>query len=388
MRYAPGFAMLLVTALPLLAQDQPDPVFDEAIDVRVVNVEAVVTSRNGERVRGLSKDDFRLLVDGREVPIEFFNEITDGKMANGEAAEPEVVGRRVLVFFDDSFAIRSQRNIVLDQIEARLTRLSPHDQVAIAAFDGKKLDRLADWTSDGSRIAAALAVERARETDGLTPRVHLRMGFPDYGERMNKAINAAAAAMRGLSAPPGRKVMLLLTGDWPLFETPTYRSLNARRTWTDTAGEEVFRPLIDTANLLGYTLYPVDLPGVSTNPGVDADSMRPISGRGVSSGWELMTDYALNFLAQETGGKAAINSARLEALDRMAEDTGSYYWLGFTPNWKANDEHHSIELKARKRGLRVRTRNGFTDLSCQDQVVLSAEGTIVSTPCEAPASKP
>lgn len=333
MRYVLILAALLATALPLLAQKQPDqPAFDEAIDVRVVNVEAVVTGRDGERVRGLTKEDFRLL-------------------------------------------------------EASLTRLSPHDRIAIAAFDGKTLVRLADWTSDSRRISAALAAERARETDGLTPRVHLRMGFPDYGDRMSRAIDAAAAAMRGLPAPPGRKVMMLLTGDWPLVEIPTYGSLNARsRTWTDTAGEEMFRPLIDTANLLGYTLYPVDLPGFASGAGPGVEAMAPGPGTGlITSGWEMLTDYALNFLAQETGGKAAINSARLEALDRMAKDTGAYYWLGFTPDWQANDEHHRIELKPRQRGLRVRTRNGFTDLSCQTQVVLSEEGTLVSSPCVTPA---
>jgi VWFA-related protein len=172
----------------------------------------------------------------------------------------------------------------------------------------------------------------------------------------------------------------------PLVEIPTYGSLNARsRTWTDTVGEEMFRPLIDTANLLGYTLYPVDLPGFTSGAGPDVQAMAPGPSSGlITSGWEMMTDYALNFLAQETGGKASINSARLEALDRMAADTGTYYWLGFTPDWKADDQHHRIELKARPRGLRVRTRNGFTDLSCQTQVRLSEEGTLVSSPCETP----
>ncbi|MFY9825785.1 MAG: hypothetical protein WAM82_30705, partial [Thermoanaerobaculia bacterium] len=40
--------------------------FGESIDVRVVNVEAVVTNRKGGRVPGLTAADFRLLVDGRE----------------------------------------------------------------------------------------------------------------------------------------------------------------------------------------------------------------------------------------------------------------------------------------------------------------------------------
>ena len=63
---------LFVLLLPLLAlapgaraADDTPPSFGESIDVRVVNVEAVVTDRQGHRVSGLKPEDFRLRVDGR-----------------------------------------------------------------------------------------------------------------------------------------------------------------------------------------------------------------------------------------------------------------------------------------------------------------------------------
>ena len=61
----------------------------ESIDVRVVNVEAVVTDRRGHPVRGLAAADFQLLVDGREVPIDYFTEIRDGQAAAAAAAAAE-----------------------------------------------------------------------------------------------------------------------------------------------------------------------------------------------------------------------------------------------------------------------------------------------------------
>jgi hypothetical protein len=69
----------LSLALPLAAQTPPSeiPVLDETIDVRVVNIEAVVTDASGQRVRGLSAGDFRLLVDGQEVPVEYFTEVEE-----------------------------------------------------------------------------------------------------------------------------------------------------------------------------------------------------------------------------------------------------------------------------------------------------------------------
>lgn len=399
MRYGPMLAVLMVTALPLLAEEPADqPAFDDVIDVRVVNVEAVVTSRNGERVRGLTKDDFRLLVDGREVPIEFFNEVADGRMMSGAGADssagaggsepqPEMVGRSVLVYIDDSFTIAAQRNMVLDQIAASLSRLSPRDEVAVTAFDGKTLKLLLGWTRDAEEISKVLGVAKARKPDGLTARVHKEQEFPDLGDRLSDAVNAAAAAMRGVTEPEGRKVMLLLSGGWPLTEVPARYYARGRRPDWDIEGEEVFRPLIDTANLLGYTLYPVDVPGMTSGAGPDVMQEAPIANLPITSVEDGANDYALNFMAEATGGKAAINSARLEALERMAADTGTYYWLGFTPDWKADNQVHRIELRPKRRGLRVRTRNGFTDQSCQDQVVLSEEGTIVSTPCT-PQAKP
>ena len=75
--------VLLALAAPLAAQqpapEEPASIFGETIDVRVVNVEAVVTDRQGNRVTGLGPGDFRLRVDGKEVPIEYFTEVRGGQ---------------------------------------------------------------------------------------------------------------------------------------------------------------------------------------------------------------------------------------------------------------------------------------------------------------------
>lgn len=440
MRYAPICAVLLATALPTSAQDQPSqPAFDDVIDVRVVNVEAVVTGRDGERVRGLTKDDFRLLVDGREVPIGFFNEVTDGALVAAEggqtaeaAPEPEAVGRRILVFVDDSFGIAPHRNAVLERIGKSLDRLAPQDQVAVVAFDGRKLDLLSEWTADRTRISAALETASGRRAHGLFVQAQLReinrslgaltavQGFTplpvpttegepagrfgqgydgtafqetgggvtiDIPALLSQVVAASAAAMRAMPVPEGRKVMLLLSGGWPLLDLTTTTGLLEERDlsqdWRDSfgsVGAALFGPLVDTANRLGYTLYPVDMPGLGVGSGADVRDNDFSSARMVSSPWDQATDAALSFLAQETGGRAAVNSARLEALDRMAEDTRSYYWFGFTPAWKADDRHHRIEVVTRRPGLRVRARNSFTDLSRRTEMAMSTESLLLFGP--------
>jgi hypothetical protein len=107
-----------------LAQAPPAeiPVIGETIDVRVVNVEAVVTDASGKVVRGLAARDFRLLVDGREVPVEYFTEVEEGtSVAPGGAAAAstapvsagEEVGRSYLIYVDDSFSLSNRRNDLL-----------------------------------------------------------------------------------------------------------------------------------------------------------------------------------------------------------------------------------------------------------------------------------
>src|SRR3954470_16244688 len=111
------FGLLGLGTLALGAQEMPPALpgntFGASVDVRVVNVEAVITDAQGNRVRGLSAADLKLEVDGREVPIEYFSEIEEGRPvqtpsaaspaaegapAVAAAASPAPQGRSLLVF--------------------------------------------------------------------------------------------------------------------------------------------------------------------------------------------------------------------------------------------------------------------------------------------------
>src|SRR5437763_312729 len=178
---AAALALGLSPALGAQQQTPPSPqpeVFSESIDVRVVNVEAVVTSRGGERVRGLTAGDFRLLVDGREVPVDYFAEVAEGAAVTASGAgapvtKGEEVGRNYLVFIDDSIAIQSQRDDLLKQVKLDLNLLRPADRMAVLAFDGLHIEILSPWTMDTAALAAALEQARQRPTRGAVARVHL-----------------------------------------------------------------------------------------------------------------------------------------------------------------------------------------------------------------------
>ena len=380
------FFFLTLTGLQAVRSQPPQsappdaPVFEEAIDVRVVNVEVVVTDADGKRVRGLGPADFRLLVDGREVPLDYFSEIADGRAAIPPAAAPAVggpaepvapaepVGRSYLVFVDDSFSVASPRNDVLGRLADDLGLLGPADRMAVLAFDGQRIDVLSPWSADRAVLAQALRAARERPARGnqlisgnrsmerdedITLDAALTMEYtakeirdmlgtlgkrvnPEARTQLGRTALAMAGALRGFEVPPGRKVMLLLSGGWSLTVAP-----------------KLFGPLVESANRLGYTLYPVD---------VAQGDARILRG--------------LDQLAAETGGRVA-NSVRQDVLRTVAEDSGSYYWLGFSPSWKGDDTSHAIQVEARRPDLKVRSRRGFSDLSPRTEVARKAESVLL-----------
>lgn len=370
---------LLGLALPLHAQEIP--IVGETIDVRVVNVETVVTNASGERVRGLTMADFRLLVDGKEVPVEYFSEIEEGTSVKAAPGAPvaagEEVGRSYLVYVDDSFSLANRRNAVLDKLESDLSLLHPADQMALLAFDGAHLSVLCPWTGDTGTLRKALEQARQRPATGgdmLAKQRALqvdvdwigdisgsigtgdsdRVGGPKINEveellkpmakrispeartQLGKTTGAALAALRGFETPPGRKVMLLLSGAWSLSVAP-----------------RLYSPIVHAANQLGYTVYPVD-----------------------ASQSDAVEITALDSLARATGGRVIVSAAN-DAFRQVVDDSGSYYWLGFTPSWKANDSQHQVTVEARRPGLKVRSRNAFSDLSRRTETALKAESVLL-----------
>jgi VWFA-related protein len=353
------------------------PVFDDVIDVRVVNVEAVVTDGKGDPVRGLKAEDFRLLVDGREVPVEFFTEVEEGSARAAGAASPvpagEAVGRNYLVFIDDSFSVSGARDKALQDVERDLALLGPEDRMAVLAFDGGAISVLARWTGDRAALAAALAEARRRpargnrtiahnralqsdvnmvsgsgamisdgDTNPLTNTIDRIMEAlsgrisPESRAQLGRSAPAAASALRAFEAPPGRKVLLLFSGAWSV----------------GVAGA-LYAPMIEAANRLGYTIYPVEV----------ANS-------------ESQAVTAFDGLARLTGGRAVVSS-KGGPFQEVVADTGTYYWLGFTPAWKADDRGHRVAVEVRREGLKARSRGTFSDLSRQTSNAMKSESVLL-----------
>ncbi|MCY3969485.1 MAG: VWA domain-containing protein [Acidobacteria bacterium] len=377
---------MLLAALPAAAQEAPLPnLFSDVMDVRVVNVEAVVTDRKGNRVLGLEAGDFELLVDGEPVPIDYFTEIDEGlavaSQDDGAESVPsltpdEPVGTNFLIFIDELFAIRRQRDGFLNRLERDLALLDPSDQVAIVAFDGYNVTRLTDWTNSRHKMEEAIGQARERKALGLT-RI---LGLGNLEDQIRRTVMAATASIRSLADVPGRKVMLLLVETYCAPNRSwAFSSFWQEGTCWESVGN-VYEPLVTTANLVGYTVYPVDMAGLRPTFGLDPGTGALLMNTSVE-----VPEAALWFLAHETGGKAMINAYRKVALAETVADTRSYYWLGFEPPRDKNDMRHDIEVRVvGRQGLRVRTRTHYLDMSRSAEFTMLVEGSLMfgSTPGE------
>lgn len=424
------FLLLLTAAGPLVAQtpvvlEAPArvQVFEEAVDVRVVNLEAVVTGLRGQRMKGLKSQDFLLIVDGVETPVTFFAEVDEKSRAfpgtlpveagqnsaDAPVAETTWQNRNILVFLDETTMVKARRDFVLHSISKQLESLAPGDRMAVAAFDGSRLEVLSDWTDDRTRLSATFKAIEDRETLGIQGEVSRRLlaserlfdaqkaevsaafvtrpfgdsapdiagllpsdlptsgivrQFPTAGElpanlydpsdRTVEVGEAVAAAMRGMPATSGRKMLLLLTEG---FLDPAFG-----------------RPVVYEANRLGYSLYPVDVQGLDSfqtrNDAEFQGARQEI--QFIRTGRDRERDLTLGAMATSTGGKASLGADRLTALEGLIGDSAVYYLLGFSPTWRGDNRRHKIELFARRPGLKVRAREGYDDLSRRTWLRLEA----------------
>lgn len=413
---------LVACARPSRAQppvaDASQRTFGEVIEVSVVEVEVVVTDAAGERVPGLDRDDFRLRVTGREVPIDFFDEVRDGRLipaatdaedgsaaapATPAAAEPAPV--RYLVFLDDYFTDRRYRAAMIDRVAGELGALRPDDRMAVVRFSGRGLEVLVDWTGSAIELERVLREARKMPTSDLERETRLST-FVDPTEQVRllarqieDTVDAVVAAMRGYSDVPERKVLLLASSGWPLQLWPLgasrrlsgddppdraepltedvdldSREGRARSEAGRLGGRPLIAPVSDAANLLGYTIYSLHLGGHQATP--DAGARTTVGGADVEA---LEPFTSLQFVADETGGRVVAYAQAVERpFDQVAEDTATYYSLGFRAPMIGDGERREIAVEVLRPGLRVRHRRGYRDLTRGERADLETEAALLT----------
>jgi VWFA-related protein len=120
-----------------------------------------------------------------------------------------------------------------------------------------------------------------------------------------------------------------------------------------------FDQLLQRANRANVSFYPVDFRGlvVFDEPIGPAPPPPPsVDAARLSSRQETLRTLALN-----TDGQAILNTnATDKALERVVQDTGAYYLLGYySTNTKLDGRFRRLRVRVKREGLEVRARPGY-----------------------------
>ncbi len=275
---------------------------------RLVAISAVVKSKDGEPKTGLTKDDFVLKQDGREVPIRYFSQGSDLPLTI--ALMVDTSGSQRTFIGDESLASDVFISTMLGRKE---------DRAMLVEFDtGVRL--LQGMTNSANALHLALS--------GLSPHASA-VG----GTLLNDAVYVVAKNV--LAKETGRKAMVILTDGG---DNGSHRSLAE-------AIEQAQRGDVQIYSIL-YSVFE------SFN---DSGGVRSA---GKDPGLE-----ALQKLSESTGGRVFTVSRTMGLRDifaQIGEDLRLQYELGYTPAADTQpNSYHKLELKAKDKKLTVQARKGF-----------------------------
>ena len=315
--------------------------------VNVVSLLATVRDAKGKIIHDLVQDDFSIQEDGRPQSIRYFSQQSDLPLTLGLLLDTSGSQTRVL---------DRERNASHDFFEHVLRE--DKDKAFLIHFD-REVELLQDLTSSRKELEAALRDadrpqlnRRSAGGGGGTPqgRGQGRGGFGG-GTAMYDAIFLAADEI--LKKQQGRKAVVLLSDGVD----------NGSKTSITGAIESAQR-----ADMLVYSIRFAD-EGNRSPVGFGAPGIGRGGRRGGGGGRfpqpqrrePVDGKKILERISQETGGGyfEVSNKMPLDKIyDQIEEELRNQYSLGYTPD-KPNGGYHKILVSVKRKGLTVRTRDGY-----------------------------
>ena len=403
--------MLLAAVSAVAAGTTPGgaPPLIERVTSEIVLIEVYATDAWGGPVRGLTKEDFTLEVEGHRRPIASleFHEIQSAPAAPaalpatgpgpgvaaglgsapapGAAAPQSAVPagpraantmgsgwpRRFAFFFEDNVSgpidLTQARQAADKLLE---TGLTPTDQVALVSYD-QRLRLLHDFTTDRGALRSALArslKDASRFSDfpaedellhedfdsNPTP-AHLAALCEQERKRMSSSLRAVESLVTSLSQWRGYKAIVFMgdgfsdppmTDLWRRLERTTGQGQgNTLFQGTCILGDEV-RQILRAASAAGVVIDTIQ------TTGLDVDEDKKASDK----------EGTLRTLSFNTGGTFSNSNDFAGALRAVERDSAALYVLGYEPVEKADGRFHSVIVRCRKEGVSLRYRRGFARL--------------------------
>lgn len=432
------FAALLIMTLPVAAQqgsetdkkadgNELDSVFFDVSNINVVNVDVFVTDKQGNPVTGLTKDDFLVYESGDPVEVTNFYAVANGRPTTGgesvapldandiesprahlEELLPEEEQLNLIIYLDNKNLHPSTRNRVLNRMHRFLrSELSRGDRVMVVSYD-QSINVRQPFTTDMDLVEEALD-----EISGLSGSATLRdaerrnvmediqdaqdgfgaLGFArSYADsvytEMNFTFRGLEKQVSVLSGLTGRKAILYISDGLPrtvgedifLFVDELYPRVNARLEAAAFDFTTKYRQLVTKANSSDVTFYTLEATGLGAHQSISAEFGGTEQGGGlafVDSVRVANLQEPLHILADDTGGESFTNTNAVEmSLGKVAQDFKNYYSLGYRAPHHADGRYYKIEVKTKRKGLKVRHRDGYRDRTSEARLTDGSLATL------------
>ena len=379
-----SFAVLYLCALAAAQAQEPETTEDAAdsrifrVNVNIVQVDAVVTDKDGRPVTDLTADDFIIRQDGKRQEITNFSLVRLQPLVIPRPAvqksPPESRGallpppptpipltpkdvRRVVALVVDDLGL-SFENIVRSREAIKKwvdEEMQPGDLVAVITT-GLGMGGLQQFT--GNKKILYDAIDRIRFN--ILSRVGGSGAFSE--ERMRGITMGTLAAIRfalnGMGTLPGRKSLILFSenlimnfDDYDEGDADAVFSMNL----SDSVKDRMLL-MIQDANQATVVIHTIDPRGIAwaANPDISTRAM-------------TKSREGLDEMSQETGGLFIKDlNLTFRGLQETSRDGEIYYLIGYRPNAETAAEmregkskYHDLEVRVKRPGLKVRSRSGF-----------------------------
>ena len=393
---------ILLAALPGLALGQaqtepPPPSFRETVEVRVMDLDVVVTDSKGNPVGDLGRDDFKIRVDKQPVPIDYFTRVQEGTihapdlataspdrvLAEYQKGQDAYVPRHFLIYIDIGHLSPGTRTRGIEALKDLVTRLGPSDSARIVLFD-RRGKEMTQWTGSKDALFSALSrvessgvgmsrlqneMQTLRLIDSSNSRSSRAFAARSFAEQerieIRNLLTDMNAEIATLTPLPGKKAFLFVSGGFetqPGYSVTQYALGRFTLQALDTQSmQPLLESLVRRANASDITFYTVDARGL-TSEGGDASNDEPLSQRqGIAFLARQESQAGMQTMAQQTGGLALVNSNDLaRGLSRIYQDSSTYYSIGVNlSKLPVAAGYHDVKVDVSRPGVTVRTRRGF-----------------------------
>lgn len=374
------------------------------VEIDYVEVDAVVTDERNNIVKGLTREDFDILEDGKSQKIELFSQVdipverVERFAGSARPVPPDVRsnarpfdGRLYVIVLDDyhvSFLrgsmVKRAANLFIDKY------MGVNDVAAVIHVSGRT-DASQEFTNDPALLHAAVDkfmgdklrsvtqeklddYNRQRSTtsptgssDGsgnsTTPDIKAKDGLDfERGYKARGTLGTLRSLADFMSSIRGRRKAVLFFSEG--IDYPIYDVFEARDASTVVMETRDAITAAARANVNFFTIDPRGLHNMGDeimelDAGPEDQNLR-LNATGLQDERRLAAD-SLRTLAEETGGIAVVDKNDFaNAYDRIVKENSSYYVLGYyPPSNKRDGRFHRIQVKLKRPGLKVVARKGY-----------------------------